>query len=120
MHYLTERLPKPNYSPLKLKKIDKHKFIQTLAVPSTQEQQDEELDFKENHSAEYSINRLPKINKRSNPPERNGVGPGGAVHSGHNSNIARTPTRSDRLINDSQANLRVSADVNDVSVAERR
>lgn len=26
-HYLTERLPKPNYSPIKLKKIDKAKFI---------------------------------------------------------------------------------------------
>jgi NIMA (never in mitosis gene a)-related kinase len=27
IHYLTERLPKPNYSPLKLKKLDKVKFI---------------------------------------------------------------------------------------------
>lgn len=27
MHYLTERLPKPNYSPLKLKKVEKLKFI---------------------------------------------------------------------------------------------
>jgi NIMA (never in mitosis gene a)-related kinase len=32
LHYLTERLPKPNYSPLKLRKVDKLKFIQTLVV----------------------------------------------------------------------------------------
>lgn len=32
MHYLTERLPKPNYSPLKLKKIDRARFIQTIGV----------------------------------------------------------------------------------------
>ncbi len=29
LHYLTERLPEPNYQPLKLKKIDKHNFLQT-------------------------------------------------------------------------------------------
>ncbi len=27
LHYLTERLPKPNYTPLKTVKIDKHKFL---------------------------------------------------------------------------------------------
>jgi NIMA (never in mitosis gene a)-related kinase len=27
LHYLTERLPEPNYQPLKLKKIDKHNFL---------------------------------------------------------------------------------------------
>jgi NIMA (never in mitosis gene a)-related kinase len=31
LHYLTERLPKANYVPMKTKKIDKHKFLQTLA-----------------------------------------------------------------------------------------
>jgi len=31
MHYLTERLPKPNYAPLKTKKIDKYRFLSTLA-----------------------------------------------------------------------------------------
>ena len=30
LHYLTERLPEPNYSPLKLKKIEKRDFLQTL------------------------------------------------------------------------------------------
>ena len=29
--YLTDLLPKPNYSMLKLKKIDKNKFVQTVA-----------------------------------------------------------------------------------------
>ena len=31
LHFLTERLPKANYSPMKIKKVDKHKFLQTLA-----------------------------------------------------------------------------------------
>jgi len=31
IHYLTDRLPKPNYAPLKTKKIDKKRFLQTLA-----------------------------------------------------------------------------------------
>ena len=30
-HYLTERLPKPNYSPLKTRKIDKQKYLMSLA-----------------------------------------------------------------------------------------
>jgi hypothetical protein len=29
-HYLTAMLPKPNYNPLKVKLIDKYKYIQTL------------------------------------------------------------------------------------------
>jgi len=29
-HYLTAVLPKPNYNPLKVKMIDKYKYIQTL------------------------------------------------------------------------------------------
>ncbi|EAR83720.2 plant dual-specificity MAP kinase kinase family domain protein (macronuclear) [Tetrahymena thermophila SB210] len=31
LHYLTDRLPKPNYEPLKTKRIDKRRFLQTLA-----------------------------------------------------------------------------------------
>jgi NIMA (never in mitosis gene a)-related kinase 1/4/5 len=31
IHYLTDRLPKPNYTPLKTRKVDKQKFLQTLA-----------------------------------------------------------------------------------------
>lgn len=31
LHFLTERLPKANYALLKTKKVDKHKFLQTLA-----------------------------------------------------------------------------------------
>ena len=30
LHYLTDRLPEPNHMPLKLKKIEKHNFLQTL------------------------------------------------------------------------------------------
>lgn len=41
LHYLTDRLPKPNYEPLKARKVDKRKFLQTLAgyrdVPSAAE-----------------------------------------------------------------------------------
>jgi NIMA (never in mitosis gene a)-related kinase len=31
LHFLTERLPKPNYIPIKTRKVEKHKFLQTLA-----------------------------------------------------------------------------------------
>ena len=31
IHYLTDRLPKPNYQPLKTRNIDKQRFIRTLA-----------------------------------------------------------------------------------------
>jgi len=30
IHYLTDRLPKPNYLPLKTRKIEKSRFIQTI------------------------------------------------------------------------------------------
>jgi len=32
MHYLTDRLPKPNYNPIRMTKVDKYQFIQTLAI----------------------------------------------------------------------------------------
>ena len=35
IHYLTDRLPKPNYAPLKTKKIDKNEFIKTLQCKSS-------------------------------------------------------------------------------------
>ena len=31
LHYLTDSLPKPNYAPLKTRRIEKAKFVQTLA-----------------------------------------------------------------------------------------
>jgi len=64
---------------------------------------------------------LPKIHKRSNPPERNGLPPV-TIHSGHNSQVAKTPTRSERVNNiDSQANIRLANnEINDISNAERR
>jgi NIMA (never in mitosis gene a)-related kinase 1/4/5 len=30
LHYLTAMLPKPNYNPLKLKLVDKYKYLQSL------------------------------------------------------------------------------------------
>ncbi len=32
LHYLTERLPAPNYEPLKIKKVEKSKFVQTVGA----------------------------------------------------------------------------------------
>lgn len=41
LHYLTDRLPKPNYEPLRTKRVDKRKFLQTLAgyrdIPTNEE-----------------------------------------------------------------------------------
>ena len=55
MHYLTDRLPKPNYAPLKTKKIDKKRFLQTLAGYQEKDSQDECSQF------ESIRNSLPEI-----------------------------------------------------------
>ncbi|CAD8184138.1 unnamed protein product [Paramecium pentaurelia] len=57
MHYLTDRLPKPNYNPIRMTKVDKYQFIQTLAV---QKQNQENVE--ENHS--LNIDFLPRLNNR--------------------------------------------------------
>mmetsp|Transcript_11331 Transcript_11331/g.9725 ORF Transcript_11331/g.9725 Transcript_11331/m.9725 type:complete len:83 (+) Transcript_11331:266-514(+) len=44
LHFLTERLPKPNYTPLKTKKIDKQKFLQTLGGYKDHKKGDHLLD----------------------------------------------------------------------------
>lgn len=106
MNYLTERLPKPNYSPMKSKKIDKNRFIQTLGLPSIADQQHNDED--ENHSTENGNGRLPKIQKRSMPPER------GVNHS--ISVVNRTPERERDRVNES--NVRGSNDPSEVG--ERR
>ena len=37
LHYLTERLPAPNYEPLKVKRVDKAKFVQTVGAKAYSE-----------------------------------------------------------------------------------
>lgn len=44
MHYLTDRLPKPNYAPLKMQRVDKNYFIQTLAVQKSNQENEEQLN----------------------------------------------------------------------------
>lgn len=61
LHYLTERLPKANYTPLKLKKLDKGKFIQTLGIASEDVNEASEPNLSE-------VGKLPRINKRSVSP----------------------------------------------------
>lgn len=55
IHYLTDRLPKPNYVPLKTKKVDKKRFLQTLAGY-------QDLDS-QNEGSQYEIirNSMPEI-----------------------------------------------------------
>jgi NIMA (never in mitosis gene a)-related kinase len=36
-HYLTERLPKANYSPIKLRKVEKQKFMSMLGNDKEEE-----------------------------------------------------------------------------------
>ena len=57
-HYLTDKLPKPNYSPLKTKKIDKTRFLQTLAGHSRPE-----MPHVDPHS--YSVETLPRMKNNS-------------------------------------------------------
>ncbi|KAM3129998.1 hypothetical protein pb186bvf_017894 [Paramecium bursaria] len=56
MHYLTDRLPKPNYAPLKMQRIDKNIFIQTLAVQKSNQENLEDIN--------NSLDHLPKIGRR--------------------------------------------------------
>ena len=67
MLFLTERLPKPNYTLLKLKKIDKLKFVQTLVVHGTHGS-----SVEEDPNDSYINNRLPRLPRRTN--ERSLVG----------------------------------------------
>ena len=55
IHYLTDRLPKPNYAPLKTKKIDKKRFLQTLAGYQN-------IDESQNEGSNENIrNSMPEI-----------------------------------------------------------
>ena len=52
IHYLTDRLPKPNYVPLKTKKLDKKRFLQTLAGYQENDSQ---------HESDNIRNSMPEI-----------------------------------------------------------
>ncbi|CAD8089403.1 unnamed protein product [Paramecium sonneborni] len=58
MHYLTDRLPKPNYAPIKMMRIDKNSFIQTLAVQKSSQENVEDTLTNSN------IEHLPRIGRR--------------------------------------------------------
>ena len=71
LHYLTETLPKPNYLPLKMKLVDKKKFMQTLNLAEKYEKNSDELY--ERDSGKKLLNLigtkkgsiLPRINQRN-------------------------------------------------------
>ena len=64
LHYLTERLPAPNYNPVKIRKVDKLKYMQTMGAKISSVDEDSmnnESSFIKNNSG------LPKImNKKKN------------------------------------------------------
>ncbi|CAD8110148.1 unnamed protein product [Paramecium sonneborni] len=66
MHYLTDRLPKPNYNPIRMTKIDKQQFIQTLAIQKLNQE-----NLEENHS--LHVDFLPRLNKRNEESFDNSV-----------------------------------------------
>ncbi|CAD8105281.1 unnamed protein product [Paramecium sonneborni] len=66
MHYLTDRLPKPNYNPIRMTKIDKQQFIQTLAIQKLNQE-----NLEENHS--LHVDFLPRLNKRNEDSFDNSV-----------------------------------------------
>ncbi|CAD8180687.1 unnamed protein product [Paramecium octaurelia] len=66
MHYLTDRLPKPNYNPIRMTKIDKQQFIQTLAIQKLNQE-----NLEENHS--MHVDFLPRLNKRNEESLDNSV-----------------------------------------------
>ncbi|CAD8098460.1 unnamed protein product [Paramecium primaurelia] len=66
MHYLTDRLPKPNYNPIRMTRIDKQQFIQTLAIQKLNQE-----NLEENHS--MHVDFLPRLNKRNEESLDNSV-----------------------------------------------
>ncbi|EAR99285.2 plant dual-specificity MAP kinase kinase family domain protein (macronuclear) [Tetrahymena thermophila SB210] len=78
LHYLTDRLPKPNYAPLKMKKIEKQRFLQTLAgyrgernaSPMDDDEQSQasqiitQTQTQQQEKGQQQILHLPKINPK--------------------------------------------------------
>ena len=52
MYFLTEKLPKPNYNPVKIMYHEKKNFFNTIGVNN-----------EKYVSEDYALNKLPKINK---------------------------------------------------------
>eukprot|EP00825_Cyclidium_porcatum_P029058 TRINITY_DN3113_c0_g1_i4.p1 TRINITY_DN3113_c0_g1~~TRINITY_DN3113_c0_g1_i4.p1 ORF type:complete len:631 (+),score=127.44 TRINITY_DN3113_c0_g1_i4:119-2011(+) len=66
LHYLTDRLPKPNYQPLKLRKIDKHQFLQTLACYRELSQIPQGIEEQQSQTGSSIV--LPKIQHKKQSP----------------------------------------------------
>lgn len=63
LHYLTDRLPAPNYNPVKIRKVDKMKYMQTMGAKISnvdEESMNNESSFSKKNSD------LPKIMRKKN------------------------------------------------------
>ena len=67
LHFLTERLPKANYAPLKVHKVDKYKFLQTLAGYKERKPYDDRLDVYKDEGENNS--HLPPIKNSHHPKD---------------------------------------------------
>ena len=79
LHFLTERLPKANYTPAKLHKVEKQKFLHTLGYKE-RKPYDDRLD---GYYDDAPNTKLPPI-KESLPPINNGLPP---INSGQQSRV---------------------------------
>lgn len=86
LHYLTDRLPAPNYNPMKVKKIDKIKYMQTMGAKINIGEEDS--FFNENSFTKKNNGNpdLPKImQKKKNERGREVVSPGSLLNDNESS-----------------------------------
>lgn len=84
LHYLTDRLPAPNYNPVKIKKVDKSKYMQTMGAKINGEE--DSFLYDNSFSRKNNSNDLPKIlNKRKNDKILEGINPGNINSNDHES-----------------------------------
>jgi len=73
LHYLTDRLPGPNYNPVKIRKVDKMKYMQTMGAKISSVDDD---SMNNESSFMKKNNELPKINKKKNEKILESINPG--------------------------------------------
>jgi len=79
LHYLTDKLPKPNYTPLRLRQLDRNRFVSTLKGTRTESQKMHTLledPMKGQNTADILQKKaniqnmyLPKLSKENRPYE---------------------------------------------------
>ena len=80
LHYLTDRLPGPNYNPVKIRKVDKMKYMQTMGAKIHENE-----DINNESSFSKKTGDLPKINKKKSDKILESINPGNILSNDYDS-----------------------------------